>query len=246
MALLTIKRRFELEKTCVLAPERYDPRRESLQGNDLVKRSLPLGDIVQIVRQTINPSVRTVGERRCVVLDTSDVREGIIIGRKSAIRIADLGSSKKVFLRNDVIISRLRPYLRQVAFVDEGFATACADAESACSSEFFVLRSINEEPIAFLVPYLLSAPVQSVLAASQEGGHHPRFDEAALANLPVPESLLAKREEVSAKVVKSAALYRQSEETMLELVGEATVAMMAGRSSRVPLPRISASASSDT
>ena len=33
MALVTIKRAFELEESFVLAPERYDPRRESLKTN---------------------------------------------------------------------------------------------------------------------------------------------------------------------------------------------------------------------
>jgi len=76
-----------------------------------------------------------------------------------------------------------------------------------------------------LVPYLLARAVQSVLAGSQEGGHHPRFDEDALMVLPVPESLLAKRAEASASLVKSAAPYRESERTMLGLIGEAETVM---------------------
>jgi hypothetical protein len=225
MAIVTIKRAFELEESFVLAPERYDPRRESLKSNGRHANAMTVGDIAETVRHTINPSAKTAGDRRCLVLDTSDVREGIIIGRKKPIRVVDLGSQKKGFNSGDVIISRLRPYLRQVAFVDRQFAASSLGAELACSTEFFVLRSLTQEPIAFLVPYLLSDPVQKVLAASQEGGHHPRFDEGALLKLPIPAELFARRAAASASVEQSTASYRQAEEIMLRLVAEADVTM---------------------
>ena len=225
MALITVKRAFELEEPFVLAPERYDPRRERLSARAKHADAITVADVARIVRQTISPGAKAAGDRRCLVLDTSDVREGIIIGRKKPIAVADLGSQKKGFMGGDVIISRLRPYLRQVAFVDSAFAASSLGAELACSTEFFVLRSLTDQPIAFLVPYLLSDPVQSVLAASQEGGHHPRFDERALLTLPVPKELLGRRESISASVGKSSASYRQAEAVMLQLVAEAGMAM---------------------
>ena len=66
----------------------------------------------------------------------------------------------------DVIISRLRPYLRQVAFVDSDIRGYELSATILCSTEFFVLRAIEQESIAFLVPFLLSQSTQQVLAAS--------------------------------------------------------------------------------
>lgn len=100
-------------------------------------------------------------------------------------------------------------------------------AALVCSTEFFVLRSLTDESIAFLVPYLLSEAVQTVLAASQEGGHHPRFDESTLLSLPIPEAILANRASASEDVKKSAALYRQSEQTMIRLVSEANAVVAA-------------------
>jgi len=225
MALMTVKRVFELEDLFVLAPERYDPRRESLKTSGQHIDALTIGNVAEIVRQTINPTAKAAGDRRCVVLDTSDVREGIITGRKTPMKVVALGSQKKGFNNGDVLISRLRPYLRQVAFVDAAFAASSLGAELACSTEFFVLRSVNTEPIAFLVPYLLSGPVQSVLAASQEGGHHPRFDEGTLLKLPIPADVLAKRTISSDSVLQSTAHYRQSEGIILRLVAEADAAM---------------------
>lgn len=235
MALVTVRRRVELGPTCVLAPERYDPRRESLRAGSTGERTIPIGSVVRSVRQTISPSTGPTGEREYLVYDTSDAREGLVTGRKSPMRLADVGSAKKLFQRNDVLISRLRPYLRQVAFVDEHVGDG-NDAELACSTEFFVLRSLTKESIGFLVPYLLSAPVQSVLAASQEGGHHPRFDEGALMVLPVPEILLAKRAEASAAVAKSAALYREAERSLLNVFAQAEAAMASKAPTRVKRP----------
>src|SRR3984957_14502418 len=111
MALLTVIRRFELEKVCVLAPGRYEPRRDNVRGGSFSKTSLLLGSVAQDIRQTINPALLAAVERRYVVLDTSDAREGLIVGRKNSICLEDLGSTKKQFARNDVLISRLRPYL---------------------------------------------------------------------------------------------------------------------------------------
>ncbi len=218
MSIVTTKMGSELGASWVLAPERYDPRRESLQTNDHGTKAVSLGRIARIARQTISAAGTRTDHQTVRVLDTSDVREGFVIGRKTPIPIAELGSLKKLFQANDVLISRLRPYLRQVAFVDIGVAND--DSLLACSTEFFVLRSATNESIAFLVPFLLSAAVQSVLAASQEGGHHPRFDEAILSALPVPEAMLAKRLKLSATVEESAAAYRESERIMLRLIGD--------------------------
>ncbi len=220
MALLTVKSRLDLGSKFVLAPERYDPRREALRAGSPGQTSVPLGTLVRSIRQSINPSKKPNGDRQYLVYDTSDVREGLLIGRKKPVPLADIGSLKKVFQQGDVIISRLRPYLRQVAFIDSHVGDGCS-AELVCSTEFFVLRSLTDDPIAFLVPYLLSPQVQSVLAASQEGGHHPRFDEETLMMLPVPQSLVANREASSSIVAGCAAKYRESEQSLIDLIAQA-------------------------
>ena len=218
MALITVKQRFDLGPTFVLAPERYDPRRDSLKTESGAEKTIALGSIASTVRQTVNPLKRSADERWYVVLDTSDVREGVVIGKKTPVPVSELGSAKKVVRRDDVLISRLRPYLRQVGFVDDDVFNPESGAELACSTEFFVLRSNTHASIAFLVPFLLSGPVQKVLSASQEGGHHPRFDEEALLTLPVPERLCAARDGCSAEVIRAVASYRLAESTLTQLV----------------------------
>lgn len=218
MALITVRHRLNLGSTFVLAPERYDPRREGLKTGASTEKTVPLGTIASTVRKTINPQARPADGFPYVILDTSDVREGVVIGSKKPVPLSEVGSAKKQFQRNDVLISRLRPYLRQVAFVDDDVIGKDIEVNFACSTEFFVLRSNTSESIAFLVPFLLSSPVQSVLAASQEGGHHPRFDEEALLTLPVPETLLVKRDDCSVEIIRAVAFYRQSEGILNQFV----------------------------
>ena len=93
-----------------------------------------------------------------------------------------------------------------------------------CSTEFFVLRSINNRSIAFLVPFLLSNKIQKVLVVSQEGGHHPRFIESTLLTLPIPRKLVSQREMISQKVIEGIASYRFSESTIADMVNQSNKA----------------------
>lgn len=226
MAVISIRSLSDLGDTFVLAPERYDLRRDSLQSNAGKDSRLAIKDFAEVIRIAINPKSKKIGnDRKCIVLDTCDAREGILIGRKISLKMSDLGSQKKSLKQGDVIISRLRPYLRQVAYVDDAFATAHGDVEITCSTEFFILRSLSNKSIAFLVSYLLSKPVQVVLAASQEGGHHPRFNEEALLALPIPQDVLDRSAGTSKAILDSVSLYRRSEEMMHKLINETNEAI---------------------
>lgn len=219
MALCTIKKVADLETGFVLAPERYDPRRETVFSEDEAA-TVALSELVTLVKKTVNASSKEI--ESCLVLDTSDSREGIVIGRQRQIPIAELGSTKKVLEPNDVIVSRLRPYLRQVALVDKEISNWTGSAALLCSTEYFPLRSIDGRSIAFLVPFLLSDQVQKILAASQEGGHHPRFNDSTLLALRVPKALVQEREAISKAIEQSVRLYRESERLIEANVNQAT------------------------
>jgi len=206
----------------VLAPERYDPRRSLAVADG----GVPLRDVAEVLHVTVSPH-RLPVESRVLVLNTSDAREGVLSCRGVPVSPQEIGSVKKLVERGCVLISRLRPYLRQVAYADGGVPGWGADVPMYCSTEFFVLRSVDRSPIGFLVPFLLSAPVQSVLAASQEGGHHPRFSQSTLLDLPVPHALLVRRKVDSSRVEEAVALYRKSEQLRTGLVESVASLMVA-------------------
>ena len=205
-----------LGRDFVLAPERYDPRRSLA-----VAKGIPLGDVAEVLHMTAAPRPAPEGSK-VLVLDTSDAREGIVSCRKEPVLGHEVGSTKKIVERGCVLISRLRPYLRQVAFVDGEVPGWASDVLMYCSTEFFVLRSVDDEPISFVVPFLLSSPVQRALAASQEGGHHPRFNESTLLELPIPRGLMERREEDSRRLEEAVALFRRSEQLRDGLVENAS------------------------
>ena len=211
MALISIISKKRLASPSILSPERYDPRRELRVDKE---ETVKLGEIAFSVRKMIKPST-DLGEY--LVIDTSDAREGIIIARKPLVEGNKIGSTKKHLETGDVIISRLRPYLRQVAFIDEDIPKT-KSTQVICSTEFFILRSIDNESIAFLVPFLLSKKVQEVLLASQEGGHHPRFNESTLFFLPIPKKLLLQRDKISKVIAEGVRSYRVSENAIANMI----------------------------
>ena len=150
-----------------------------------------------------------------LILDTGNAHHGFIsVASKQCVDSSGVGSAKKLLQPGDIIISRLRPYLRQVAWVDSALTKHFGEQKFiiAASTEFYVLRPPKEEEsLAFLVPFLLSPNIQVILAASQEGGHHPRFSEKTLLSLVIPERVLSQRVPLSACVETAIKTARQSE-----------------------------------
>ena len=218
---MNVLRRSALEPSLVLAPERYDLRRAPSFGHDAV----PLRTLVAHALKIVRPSHDDSDARLCVVLDTSDARDGMIVGSHGPLVRTDLGSSKKVFGRGDVLISRLRPYLRQVAWVDDGWVRAHHDRVLVCSTEFHVLSPVDGGSLAFIVPWLLSVGVQRVLSTAQEGGHHPRYNLATLLGLRLPKQLVERRADLSASVIAAVDGFRASTQAMASLVQACTDAM---------------------
>ena len=210
-AVLDIAR---LDEGWILAPERYDPRRRRAANT-----GPRLGDFVNIRRDQV--SGKTAGAHQYLVLDTGDAQNGLITTTKASCVGAEIRSAKKRIRPSQVIISRLRPYLRQVAWVDPGLLTEQGpNVKLLCSTEFFVLESADGASIAFLAPFLLSTPVQTILAAAQEGGHHPRFNEHTLTTLRLSAGLLKQRAELSAQFEKAVAQARAAYGSMRECVQE--------------------------
>ena len=193
----------------VLAPERYDPRRR------LPWRGPALDTVAQVVSDSV-----PAWAGPAIVLDTSHVCEGVV--RPPPLDPAPaLGSARRVLAPGDVVISRLRPYLRQVAWVDPGLLAAHPGATLLGSPELIALRPRDPQSLAFLVPFLLSAPVQRALAAAQEGSHHPRVPRGFLASLPIPTAWLADRVARSRAVEAAIAATRDGAATLTRLSEEA-------------------------
>ncbi|MBX3209679.1 MAG: hypothetical protein KF764_31890 [Labilithrix sp.] len=182
---LTVRSLAELGDDVVLAPERWVAADDAGEG-------IPLGDLVVERRE------RAEEASRAVVLDTTHARDGLL-DIPAAVRAASSAKSAKKSARaGDLLVSRLRPYLRQVALVHPRALAAASGRALAVSTEFYVLAPRRAgDDLAFLLPFLLGERAQAVLAAAQEGGHHPRVPRASLLALRVPETLVEARRRLS-------------------------------------------------
>lgn len=109
--------------------------------------------------------------------------------------ISEIGSTKKFMRRGDVVISRLRSYLRQIAVVNTSDAIPTVG-----STEFIVLRPKAGIDPEVLMVFLRSQPVQTVLKYCQEGNQHPRFSENNLLDIPFPDLLLQHSGQIVAQI----------------------------------------------
>ena len=195
----------DLGDSFVLAPERYDPRRV-VEGAS--KRRID--DLVDILTENVTAQSFPAG-RAVLILDTTHAYEGFVVLRHDPVMPEAIGSTKRRILPGDVIISRLRPYLRQVAYLDEDLFHAVPAGNEVCAStEFFVIRGREGFDSAALVPFLLSDAVQAALAAGQEGGHHPRFSKDLLGSIRVADCVVSDARETARRVRELASGLRNS------------------------------------
>jgi hypothetical protein len=165
-----------------LSPEHWIASETASQLTD----GTPLNEIVLAVTKTQVPP-----EDARFVLDTGNAREGFLDVTILGNPVSGRTSAKKVAKDGDVIVSRLRPYLRQVTFIPPGTCNLLGVDQLYCSTEFFVLRPREEgRNISGLVAWLLSEPIQDMLGAAATGGHHPRIGLELLLNSPVEERYL--------------------------------------------------------
>ena len=205
MGIHVLRRVADLGDGLPLAPERFDPRRRV----EVVARRC-LSEIVDVVAE--NVSARSCNSPGAIlILDTTHAYQGFVVFRHDPVPAASMGSTKRRVQAGDVIISRLRPYLRQVALVDEALFRLCPGGNAVvASTEFFVLRGRAGFAAAGLVPFLLSDRVQAAFAAGQEGGHHPRFCKELLLSLPVPDGVARQVNRTAQQMRRLAAAVRSS------------------------------------
>ena len=213
MAICILKSNKQLGVNFILTPERYNPRRRmSIDNEDTILMS----EIVEIVNDIITK--KQAQGKSIIQINTSDAMGGYL-NINSEVNDS-INSNKKILRKGDVIISSLRPYLRQVAYVDEDRKEILG-----ASTEFFVIRARNNESIAYLVPFLLSQPAQLVFENSVEGSQHPRFKEEDVLNLKIPKNIYDERANISKRVIEAIESYRSYERSIFKEIKEMNKAM---------------------
>lgn len=164
-----------------LSPEHW----LALETSGKMGAGTPFSDLVTSISRQVTPPP---GAR--FVLDTGHARDGVldlpILGDPTSERT----SAKKLALEGDVIVSRLRPYLRQVALLPKGLSGLLEQGEFYCSTEFLVFRPKDPTTAAGLVAWLLSDSIQNMMSEAATGGHHPRIGPELLLSARVADEFL--------------------------------------------------------
>ena len=174
------------------------------------------------VKETFNPLRHKLATTPARVFDLSDVSSFLLEAGAKVEKADEVGSTKKIIRQNDVLISRLRPYLKEVSFV--GFN----EVQKLASTEFVVLRKKKDSkfPPQALFAFLTTDEVQKILFWSQGGTEHPRFSENLLMGLKLPKTSEKMAESIVDDVngtyknyLISQNLYSQAEDLLLEELG---------------------------
>jgi hypothetical protein len=167
--------------------EYFYPAKTAALGVLTALSNCTVGDLFDSVRNLWQPTDGNSSER-VRNYDLSDALTPFLDGNKEPVERAVIASTKKMIQAGDLVVSRLRSYLKEIAIVQpsEGLPMVA-------STEFIVLRpkSATTLPIEALLVYLRSTLPQLVFKWSQDGSNHPRFDERELLRLPVPGVLIA-------------------------------------------------------
>jgi len=181
---------YDCHSSSVVAAERFDAEYFHPAKAYAIKRlsqlpGQPLSERVQSVRLIFDPK-KTHEPFRVRNFDLPDALHPVLTDSKPESWSSDVGSAKKFFENGDVVISRLRYYLREIAIV-----RTTGQAQAIGSTEFIVLRPPETGITAeSLWAFLRCEPVQTILQWCRDGALHPRFSEKDLLSIPVPDAVL--------------------------------------------------------
>lgn len=135
-ASLSYERHFEdLQTAGRFGAEYFMPCKQRALDQLSRKTSRPLSDHFRSVRSLFDPRDAARG-RRVRNFDLTDALDPVLDDKVEPTPASEIGSTKKRFQNGDVVISRLRAYLREIALV-----RTSSEIDAVGSSEFIVLRS---------------------------------------------------------------------------------------------------------
>jgi len=183
------------------AAERFDaeyfhPAKTEALAKLSVLSDCTVGDLFNSVRELWQPDDDS-GPDAVRNYDLTDALNPFLDGSKEPSDRTTIASTKKMIRAGDLVVSRLRSYLKEIALVQSG-----GKVPMVASTEFIVLRPKQSGglPVEALMIFLRSALPQTVFMWSQDGSNHPRFDEKELLRLPLPRVLIQQASEYVAAV----------------------------------------------
>lgn len=193
----------------MLAAEQYHPEKLSILEYLRASSGKRIEQLFYEVEDIVIPGANIESARLYDLTDAIDniLRPGADISDSKFL------SNRKRVRSGDIIVSRLRSYLREIALIPS------LPHEALVSPEFIVLRLRPESGLtssAWLLPFLLTEQVQTVLKWSQTGSAHPRFNSETLLSLKVPDSIITNSDLLTKEVEEAHKKHQASVDNYLE------------------------------
>jgi fido (protein-threonine AMPylation protein) len=168
-----------------------------------------VGEMFHSVRELWQPEAAPANQK-VRNYDLTDALTPFLDSSTAPVYPAGIASTKKRIETGDLLVSRLRSYLREIAVVMD-----CDDVPMVASTEFIVLRPrADAMRVEALLVYLRSTLPQLIFKWSQDGSNHPRFDEKELLNLRVPDIVLAEQDHLAEMLQSSIHARRRAVELL--------------------------------
>ena len=147
-------------------------------------------------------------------IDAIDNKQHIVKAAKTLQSKGATSRASREVKSGDVLFSMVRPYLRNIALIDERYAHCIA------STGFYVCRPSNALYPPYLYHLMLSDYVVMGLNVSMKGLNSPGITTGDLQSFPIPLPPLAEQKRIVAKIEKLMPLveeYGKMEEARLQL-----------------------------
>ena len=158
----------------------YNPEKIQFFNELKKKGAIPLNAFGNLIDDTIDPKDKPGTEYLYIGLDDIEPNTGIL--HPNLLKGKDILSKAKVIKKNDLVFSRLRPYLNKVYLAKE---------DCIGTTELYVFRVSDEIKREYLFRYLRSSLTLEQTKWALTGSSLPRLDEIDFLNLLiiVPDNL---------------------------------------------------------
>ena len=177
------------EQDYILVGERYKVATVDVTAFPIVK----LGDVCTINDQSFDPS----NEERFIYVDISavDGKTGTI-NYSNALKGSDAPSrARRLFIKDDILLSTVRPNLRAFAHVDREDTSYCV-----ASTGFAVVRCGRNVNSKYLYYLLLHDSLVAQMVGMMGKGAYPSINQNDVSNLRFPLPSLTVQEEIVAEI----------------------------------------------
>jgi len=216
---IATRRLTDVEQTTRIDAEYYHPQKAYIQSWLARLAGKRISDYFHSIWEIYNPTREDTG-KSILNFDLTDALHYFVDETGPTIAENEIGSLKKRMQNGDVIVSRLRSYLKEIALVEVPKGIECVG-----SSEFVLLRAKSSEVYPEgLVVYLRSEPVQTILKWWQDGSNPPRFQHEELLAIKLPDVVIKEQDDIL-KLIRSV-IHANQEVKRLLVVAKAEVERM--------------------